>query len=310
MGSMGGDPFDRRESNRFNRALLVAVGVHALALIGHGVRSLAEDGRPEHAQQLWIEVRPNETRADPTTGSRSVSGSAQGAPDRVERVASRVASRPTAELPPVLELPAPSASSSADSRPRLTLEQLGISPQGHPLIGLMPPPTDAERAELDRQRQELRARQIADREKIRRARGAEAPVIPPLLSLIRNNAVAPDSTALLLIRVDETGRIVGAKVLNASGDIRTWRRVARALVPVLHGKRLALQTSSGVDIRIRAASFLRMPSGARVGDSGSHWAPLQFSQSFDVSDVGAVPVLDAEAKLEAITAADPDERVQ
>jgi hypothetical protein len=310
---MGGDPFDRRESKRFSRALLVALGVHALALLGHGVRSLAEHGAPERAQQLWIEVRPNETRADSTTATRTAR--TEGRSDRAERVASRGASRSTAsadsaEVPPVLELPAPSAPSTAGPPPRLTLEQLGISPHGHSMTWLMPPPTDQERAELDRQRQELRARALADREKIRRARGVEAPVIPPLLSLIRNNAVAPDSTALISIRLDDTGRVVGAKVLNASRDMRTWRRVARALVPALGGARLALHTSSGVDIRIRASSFLRMPSGARVGESGSHWSPLQFSQSFDVSDIGAVPVLDAEAKLEAITAADPDERVQ
>jgi hypothetical protein len=157
-----------------------------------------------------------------------------------------------------------SHSRSAEGAPHLSLQQLGVGGGPNPFMG-SPSELPSERQQLNqRLRQSLRG-DLARYDQ-RHGLGPEGPAVAAVKELVLASATAPNTSALLRVRTDATGKVTLVDVLDADRDDAEWGRIADQLVRALAGKRLRVPPrSGGVSFQLRVVSRVQLPSGADPG---------------------------------------------
>lgn len=146
--------------------------------------------------------------------------------------------------------------------PRLSLEQLGAglaNPFRNMSFERPVEPSPEQRLQASLQHDSLEA----DR---RRSLGPEGPVIEAArrLALARDTLV--EARAVLSVRSDAQGRVIKVEVLEGSGPVSEWQRLADDLLKSLAGVLLRLPASQGgTELQLQIVSALRLPSGADPG---------------------------------------------
>jgi hypothetical protein len=146
---------------------------------------------------------------------------------------------------------------------RLSLQQLGVGGE-NPFLGS---PADLP---TERQKQNQRLRQSLRGELARRDQarglGPEGPAVSAVTEIVMASATAPNTTALLRVRTDPTGRVTFVEVLEADRDDDEWQRIAERLQRALANRKLRVPArSNGVSFQLRVTSRVQLPSGADPG---------------------------------------------
>jgi hypothetical protein len=152
---------------------------------------------------------------------------------------------------------------SGSAGPQLSLRDLGVGPGANPFIGSANELPTARQVYNQRLRRTLRADLARHDQSI--GLGPEGPAVAAVKEIVMQSATAPNTSALLRVRTDATGKVTLVDVLDADRDDQEWRRIADQLRVALAGKHLRVPPRSGVSFQLRVVSRVQLPSGADPG---------------------------------------------
>jgi hypothetical protein len=162
--------------------------------------------------------------------------------------------------------PAPTATGTSDMpKPRApSLDAIGLGTE-NPLLGRhsAPPPDTARGA--NRRVERVLADGLAEHDR-ELGLGADGPVLSALERATYASALPGNASALILARIDSSGRLALLDVLEADSDARAWSKVARRALGTLGRTKLRVpRGSKGMRLSIRVSSREVLPSGADPG---------------------------------------------
>jgi hypothetical protein len=147
--------------------------------------------------------------------------------------------------------------------PRLSLRDLGVG-GSNPFIGSPSELPTQRQLQSHRLRQSLRGELARSDQRL--GLGPEGPAVAAVKEIVLASATAPNTSALLGVRADGAGAVIGVEVLEADRDGDEWGRIAERLRQALSGKRLRVPSRSrGVSFQLRVVSRVQLPSGADPG---------------------------------------------
>jgi hypothetical protein len=147
--------------------------------------------------------------------------------------------------------------------PRLSLRDLGVG-GSNPFIGSPSELPTQRQLQNHRLRQSLRGELARSDQRL--GLGPEGPAVAAVKEIVLASATAPNTSALLGVRTDGAGAVIGVEVLEADRDGDEWGRIAERLRQALSGKRLRVPSRSrGVSFQLRVVSRVQLPSGADPG---------------------------------------------
>jgi len=210
------------------------------------------------------------------------------------------------------ELASPHA--EASDAPRLSLQALGVGPGNNPFLGPSATPGPSGRQTLARQIDHVLRKGLAEHDR-QLGLGPEGPAVALVTELVMQSEAAPNTSALLGLRVDGAGHTVHVEVLEASGETAAWEAIAAELLKKLAGQRLRVPSGSGgQSMQLRVTSRNALPSGADPGlaielfgqeiksGDGPRSTRLQIlTPQIAVQEV-EVPYTDGREKVQALTA--------
>jgi hypothetical protein len=288
----------RRSSDAFSRWLAAAAVFHALALLGVGhwgsrLTAFALPAPPvaPPIEFAWgeesaaaFEPAAAEAQSPPAAPATEPAGALARATGAAARATPSAAVSETAlanaelssravadeagdgggdeaESAELAGAPAPAA--APGSRPRLSLDALGVGPRNNPFLG--PPSAAATRAQLAARVDNVLHNGLAQHDQ-RLGLGPEGPAVAAVEALVMQSTTAPNSSAKLLLRTDATGETVLVEVIDASRDAAAWHGVAQDLLRELRGKKLRIPSGTGgVSMQLEVVSRNALPSGADPG---------------------------------------------
>lgn len=274
-----------RRDSRLGKSLLLASLLHAavLAWSAYARRTPPVPVPPAEEPLVWVEA-PSEPEPRTEVPERESEAEARGsgAQGRPERVAALMTPRsdpsgfdavePGGDEPrgdePALEDAEGEGEGEAEpaepGRPTLTPEQLGLG-DSRLFWDRRPPKTESRTARAQKRLRRALSTEIA-RQDQRRGLGPEGPVLTRLEREARAALTAPNSTALLRVVTDRTGRVVSLTVVEAtSAHRRDWDEVAKRTLLALAKTELRTQSPHGVSFDVRVVGRVELPSGADPG---------------------------------------------
>lgn len=155
--------------------------------------------------------------------------------------------------------PAPDEPPSETS-PTLSLARLGIG--ANPFLDAGIQPLTKEEQASARLHAALHPPSV-DRE--RHMPGAAGPVAAAARRLVLDDVALVETSAVLDVRVDGSGRVSEVHVLDASSQVKAWQMIAARLAQALGPVKLRTESPQGWGMKLRLASSVQLPSGAAPG---------------------------------------------